>query len=395
MRNIVSGIIALSLLLTMTTGCGNVEQSSNQSDESATAQSTALTNAANEKKVDSSESDSVSTTTQDTDSQTSSETDATSAVPAGKTAPSGDYEAALRELYAAMNQNDSEKMVRFMYPEKIVDCIHTFAEAGNSLANTFGMDTSGTTYTLTEIVEEGKMSEESLSQLMDNFDQIASMADLIETYGDQLQSMPAEKRTELYQSQMDTYSKSGSHPYTITEGYDVTVRSLRNGEPEEEYYYAYYIQGEGWKFDNSLRKYIRKSKQSAANANAKTLYVAFNTALVDLNAEGTNLSGACLISSDDSKNVQVPASVDVKAITKAVKESFNEADGYDYFALVNDGICVYAAVYKKDKTGFLGTYPISCLPKALKEHQLETENVTSLDKYTLDDLYQSAKNVIK
>ncbi len=387
MKKVFSGMLVLSMLIAMLTGCGTVSESSG----SSSAQSTAVADEKGRNSVNFGDSSDASA--KGSSDQIASGTDTASTSRSDRTEHSGSYEEDLREFYQALNQNDDQKLLGFMYPEKVVTGINALATSGNDLAKTFG--DSDARYEITEIVEEGALTGEELTQLMGSFDQIVAMAELVESYGDDLQSMPADRRQALYESKMEAYTKTGSHPCTITEGYCVTVRSLRNGKQNDDCFYAYYVQDEGWKFDSSLRTYLRKSKQSMSNANAKTLYISLNAIFVELEAKHANVSGSYIISSDDSKNVHVPASVDVAAVRKSVGDRCKELQNYDYFALMQDGVCVYAALSPKDKAGYLGTYPISCMPKSLHDHDLQTENIPALEQYSLEDLYQAAKKLAK
>lgn len=383
MRKVFSGIIALFMLLTMFTGC--------KKDDDSSGSSLTQTTTAAEKDINNVTSDETSVTSaQEEDSQTEQ-----SDSPRGKTEISGNYEAALREFFQATNQNDYDKIIRAMYPSKVIDAIYTLYKSQDDLEKAFGTNDSDAAYEITDIIEESAMTNEELTELKSNFDQLIAMAELLKTYGDGLKSMSAEEREKIYQSMLEAAGEASARPYTITEGYNVTVRSLRKGETEADYFFVYYIQGEGWRFDNSLRKYIMKSKQSVANSTAKKVFNVYRSEFEDLNKDDVDVKGAYIIGSDDTMTTTVPASVNVAAVRESAEKAFNELADYDYFVIIQNGVCVYSAIYKKDKTGCLATYPFSCVPKSLRDDGLQTDNLAEAGNYSLKELYQVAKKAIK
>lgn len=102
----------------------------------------------------------------------------------------------------------------------------------------------------------------------------------------------------------------------------------------------------------SMLGYVKKSKTQTSNSNAKTVMVAANTALTELYEDDFKLSGDYIISSDESKNVNVPFDVD-EFYEKAEYYYYDMSD-IDYFIIVEDGYCSDVAVI--DDSGYVGTY---------------------------------------
>ena len=105
-------------------------------------------------------------------------------------------------------------------------------------------------------------------------------------------------------------------------------------------------------FVPSMMGYVKKSKTSSVNATASTVMKAANSALTELDEDDFKLSGDYIISSDESKNVNVPFDVD-EFYEKAEYYYYDMSD-MDYFIIVEDGCCSDVAVI--DDSGYVGTY---------------------------------------
>lgn len=390
MKSIIAGVMALTLVCSMMGGCGKVGEPSDEIESSVSEQSTV------------SDSDEVEDNS-DEDSTSSEEQKETEGSEADKQqAYDGEgYEAAIREFFDASNSGDYKKMMSLMFPERMLDSIDIFAQmmGGASLIDTIGKDLPPTNYEITEIVMEGTIDNEALQNLLSTYDVVLDMAELIESYGGDLESMTDEQKEELegeLAALMEgTLDKEREHYFTVTEGYDVTVRYLNDGEPDEDYFYVYYIEGDGWKLDNSLRRYVKKSQQVAANANAKTLYIAYNSSLSDMEYDdGADLTGTFIVSSDDTKNVNVPDTVDIGRLKSLVEDYTGDVSDYNYFVIIHNGKCIYTAVFKKDGTGDVGTYPVSAVPIALDDFGPDAGSSKGID-YTFEELYEMAKGIVK
>lgn len=306
------------------------------------------------------------------------------------------YEDVLRAYFDASNEGDYKKLLRTMFPDKEVEGMLKLTELGaNNLEEE--LSANKTNYIITDIVEECSMTDDELDQYMLYLDQVAGVFDKIEEYGGDVEAMNDEQREELYNAYMGFTAPEDDdieHRYNAKEGYDVTVYYINNGEPDEDYFFVYYVDGEGWKVNNTMRKFIKKSKQSATNAIAKTIFNLFATVLTDIEVNGTDLSGTYIIGSDDSMDYNVPSTINISEIRNTVESIYYDISEYEYFAIVVNGGCSYVAVYKKGDSGNVGAYPILTIPKALNNNKLETEKVSKIDSYTLDELFEIAKGII-
>jgi len=105
-------------------------------------------------------------------------------------------------------------------------------------------------------------------------------------------------------------------------------------------------------FVPSMMGYVKKSKTSSVNATASTVMKAANSALCELDEDDFKISGDYIISSDESKNVNVP--FDVDEFYEKAEYYYADINDMDYFIIVEDGYCSDVAVI--DDSGYVGTY---------------------------------------
>ena len=396
MRRIFASAIAIAVIGTSLSSCGQVEETaSNENEISTTSEvkSDYDSDSNDENIKDNFASDDLS---KNDDNVSDSSEILSSDMLNDASEPSFDYEDVIRAYFDASNEGNYKKILRTMFPDKEVEAILKLTELGaNNLVEE--LSENKTNYIITDIVEECSMTDEELDQYMLYFDQVAGVFNKIEEYGGDVKALSNEQREELYNAFMGfTASEDDDikHIYNATEGYDVTVYYTNSGEPDEDYFFVYYVDGEGWKVNNTMRKFVKKSKQSATNATAKTIFNFFAATLTDMEVNGTDLSGTYIIGSDNSMNYNVPSTINVSEIRNKVESDYSDISKYEYFAIIVNGSCSYVAVYKKSDDSNVGVYPILSIPKFLNDDRLETEKVSKIDTYTLDELFEIAKDVI-
>lgn len=115
--------------------------------------------------------------------------------------------------------------------------------------------------------------------------------------------------------------------------------------------------------------YVKKSKVTAANSSAASLYDAINTLLTELDEEGVD-TGAIHSMSYSKGGTTVTVAEDAKAdgaeVYKGIKEYFNEVKKLDFKATIDGGVCV-AVACKQDST-YTGTKPIVVTKKNYKTY---------------------------
>lgn len=396
MRKILVSAIAIAIIGTSISSCGQVEETASNENEisSVSEVKSDYDSDINDENIkDNGASDDLSN---NGDNIGDSSNILSSDLSGDASELSSGYEDVLRAYFDASNEGDYKKIIRTMFPDKEVEGMLKLTELGaNNLEEE--LSANKTNYVITDIVEEGSMTNEELDQYMLYFDQVAGVFNKIEEYGGDVEALSDEQREELYNAFMGfTASEDDDieHIYNVTEGYDVTVYYTNSGEPDEDYFFVYYVDGEGWKVNNTMRKFVKKSKQSATNATAKTIFNFIAATLTDIEVSGTDLSGTYIIGSDNSMNYNVPSTINVSEIINSVKSDYSDISKYEYFAIIVNGSCSYVAVYKKSDDSNVGAYPILSIPKALNDDRLETEKVSKIDTYTLDELFEIAKDVI-
>lgn len=372
MKKIITSILALSLTAALFMGC---EQTDNSGGNAVV-------------EVETSESETVNETTQEsTDSTTASETADTS------------YEDVIRAFYDAANGADYETLLKTIYPAKIAECMPGLIDLDREgFDSRFGVSSS--TYEITDIIEEEPMDQRDLDNNVKILNNIADSLDILRENGGDAKALSDEELKKIFDAIIGEVNPNATDIpdyYSSSKGYNVTVRYNKDGKSNEDYFIVVYVDGEGWKVNNSMREYAHKTKNASLNDAAKSIYKAFNTALTETVDEGITLDGLFIIGSDDSMNYNVPSTVNTSEILKKADRFFNEIDDYDYFIIVKNGYCIYSAADKKDDDDTIGTNPIDEIPVSLSTidgEKFEIVDTVSADYYSFEELFEAAKNAI-
>ena len=172
---------------------------------------------------------------------------------------SSGYEDAVYDYFDAVNSGDSEKLLSYMYPEKVCDYLKN---VGMLDALDIDQGDSSKKMEVTEIVNAGESPEEEIAEWEKQMSGMVYMVVLMDEYGletaDDVENLSADKQQEIMEKFNDYEENYSESLVDITTVYDLTVKYTEDGEPDEDYFYAYYVEGEGWKLDNSMRRYIKK-----------------------------------------------------------------------------------------------------------------------------------------
>lgn len=115
--------------------------------------------------------------------------------------------------------------------------------------------------------------------------------------------------------------------------------------------------------------YVKKSKVTAANSSAASLYDAINTVLTELDEEGYDTGAITKI--NHAKNATTvtfadPTTPDGGEVYKEIKEYFNEVKKLEFKSNIDGGVCV-AVACMQDST-YTGTKPIVVTKKNYKSY---------------------------
>lgn len=117
--------------------------------------------------------------------------------------------------------------------------------------------------------------------------------------------------------------------------------------------------------------YVKKSKVTAANSSAASLYDAINTILTELDEEGVDTGSIKSMSYTKGGNsITVAAgaapAVDGAEVYKGIKEYFNDVNKVTFKANIDGGVCV--AVAAMSDSTYTGTKPIVVTKKNYKSY---------------------------
>ena len=326
------------------------------------------------------ESETDETSEEDTDGEEVSETENENS-PSETVSADGSYEEAIEMLLECMNNRDVEGMLKLSFPDKYIDVMKTFAEISGGSFEDIATEVkeSDETMHLVEIVSAEPMSSEDLEMLTEMY----GYFEVIWQYAEE-NDIDAEKLQEfMSEADMEEMPK----PYFETTDGQIVNCILEsedengNKETSEAELMMYYIDGEGWKTDLSMMGYVKKSKQTSINSNAKTFMVASNTVLVDLDEMGVELPEKCIICSDTSKNYNVSDDF-LSKFEENMENYFSDYKKFDYIIVIEDGCCTYLACTDPENSKFTGTYP------ANKLYSADGDPVTMDRVYSFDEIYQ-------
>lgn len=406
MKKIISYIIALTTIGTLLTACVNDKEPEKKQDSAVTLETEEKTENTDEKTSSVAESDKKNkdTTASDNKKETKNKSDSdieketnnkSSEENIKDNTDEKDFEKTLYEYFESLNEQDYAKTMRYIYPAEIIDGLSEIAKIQNTDLNALvAQDINANNYEITDIEIKNEMTKDELNDAAIAMNEVYFTIETIKSYGGDLDSLDVKQREEI--SNIISFPEANGFEveerYTVKEGYDVTVKYLADGEPDEDYFYVFKVEDEGWMLQNSMRKYIAHSRQSSANSECKTIMTCYNFALIELDEEGVNPSGTFILSSDENKNYNVPDDFSIEDLNEAIGYYYTIDEDCDYFVIICDCVCSYCAVSKFEDT--VGTYPVSSIPKSIDE-TFETENIADDDDYTFEEIYEIAKEIVK
>ena len=384
MKKILAGIIALTTVFCTFTGCGSTEDE--KADGNDTSVETTAENVENETAVSEKEDAKDDEKPDKKDDKNSDE----------------GYETVIKEFIDAINAGDYEKVFDLQMPEGGRDILRLTLMAQ---AKEMGKEDQ----------DIDAMLEEQMKRLSDNLpkmklNKIVSAEDLSDGNIESIKGICAGYKVvidyinekggidkvnieEMQKEFEDLDPEDFVDQINIKDAKMVTieVETEGNEEPSEEEFYVYNIEGQGWRIDNSMLKYLNRSKKTSANSATSSLYKAAMTALVEMDEEDKlpKLKGA-LVCSDDSKNINVPDDFDTELFKKKVNNYFNDEEELDWFVILDMGCASYAVSVKKGKTES-GVYPI----RKFLDENLELIDDESVEKKSYDELYDMCAELLK
>lgn len=347
MKKIIAFITAVAALSCTVTACGKSSDSSSSDNTAST--SVASAEASTEDSSGNEAETTGETTEASTEEKTTEEKQQMSTEPSDTgledvfEVEDADYMDDLKDFIDCMNNKDFVSYTKYMFPEKLID---------------YATQTSGISIEELAKQMESQMSEDASSYLPVTIEKVveskidsdgADVSELIDTFQKTIEEIGDGK--EEFGFDVKEYLSGISDPHYIA----VEMKNAK-GESDTHEFFVYHIKDEGWKFDLSLLSYVKKSKNASINSTANTLSMCVNAALTDMDAEGDNVFGKFIISSDKSLEKNIPSGLDTDKLKTYIKNYFDKLDDIEYFAVCDNGCCTYA-VCQKSGDNYAGTYP--------------------------------------
>ena len=278
----------------------------------------------------------------------------------------GDYKTALKEFADAYAENDRQKTLLMQNPKDIMVLVRALVreegQTEDDIINTMQSDlyetvNSGEKFTFKRIVSAEPLGEDDMEDLKYTFGGRKCAIDYIIRNGgaekvdlgslaDAIGEIEAE--TEIYEA-------------GIEEAYYVIYEAENaDGDTEEKTVIMFHVKDDGWKIsaDDVIGTFLNGADKRLNDA-AESLYKAVNTALIELVEEGyiKNDSDAFIVSSDSSKDFNVPADFDADLFRSHIKNYF-EYEG-DWFVKIQGAYALETAVYDSENPHNVDTYPLS------------------------------------
>lgn len=340
-----------------------------------------------------------------------------------------ELEEVVQELIDAGKNMDIEKIAKLSLPDELADTLFSMAadeinelkkEAEDELTD--NIDGKLVSVKKTEDIDKSYLSllEKGSSAVMivadymkENDIDVEDLQTMDESYlyglisNESLEGTPMGDLIDILQS-ADSYDSIEDFAaskeldkiesrYSITDGCMAEVTIEVDGETKTIEVPFYKIKDEGWNGEMILYPtmigYVKRSKQTAIATSAHNLYDTVNTALTDMDEQGLDINGTYIIGSDEKWNYNVSSDFDMEIFNIDMNEYYNGVSDLDYFLVVVDGICIYAACENPEYTG---TFPVKTYPSDYDGDTLNTKPMnTEQEKYTLQELYDMTIELIE
>lgn len=282
------------------------------------------------------------------------------------------YEEAVRAYFTYLLERDIEGILHLTYPDAYAETLRLGAEAqGYSLSgllDSFEDNTSGQ-FRLDSMREEESLGAEECREIGEGLGEFRYQLAYIQTHG--VESLLSGNIGEMDEADVQKYA------YQIPEAYIVNcsvIMDTEDGEEsDEQILLVYYIEDEGWKIEASMIGYVRKSKQTAANINAKSIYNAALTESVEMDYEDKVLPVSAMISSDSSRDYGIDAAFSAE-FKEGMKHFFDALDEQEYFIVIRNRTIDSVVCRDAANADYIGRYP---------------EAISSDNKLSFDELYES------
>lgn len=298
----------------------------------------------------------------------------------------------INKFYEARFSDSSDQIKHMIFPDKLSGSNNNILELlGINSVLDEALSYADYEYSIKDITSVVPIDQFLLDSMASKYDAFAATADFIKENNiesvDDLEKLDDEQREKLSEYFNGDLEETFSDPLKCSEGYTVNFTFSQDGTDGEDTIDLYYIDGEGWKVDLSLIRYLKKSYQFTSDKYADNTVRSINRAIDDMNANGKDLSSFTAIISTDPQKCSDPGDITNDILSAA--EDSSDDDLFDFFAVITHGHCIYAAD-KNNENPFIGTYPSGRIPDGSFDSWIETKS-----DHTFDELYEICLDLLK
>lgn len=379
MKRVLAGITAIITVFCAFSGCGKIDdETAGAGDSSVTATAESGENTASD--------NGTTETADDNDSKS--------------------YEDVINEYIDIFNTGDLQKILEMQMPEGCADVMRVmamlqFKEMGSEENTVENVDKylkdmlGSSSVSLSRIVTAEDLSYDEQETLKEACTSYKMIADYIRDQGG-ADKVDLDKLDEKFD---DFDPEESKDLIKINDAKYVVVELLEDGDtvPTEEEFIIYRINNGSWHMDSSMLGYVKRAKAASADTAANSLIKAANTALIEMDEErmfrdenGLEALDKVLISSDDSRNINVPEGFDVEHFKKRLDNYFSDNTRFDW-CIVIDGMCANYSFVSLNDNSQIGIYPSG----TVLTPGLVPENDESTGKKSFDELYDICAEILK
>lgn len=382
MKKMLAMLIAVTAVFGTFTACGDKSESSvsKVSESSITESSEEETEPPTEPEETTSELPQITTSEQTLQSETVSSND--------------EYIAAFNRVRDAVLNSDEDEFIKNVLPSAVYEAaeyagfLTEFAVSSGLTTDNYDFD-----YDSIEIIS----AEPIKSQYLDDIEKVYITSDKIMRTAGELGFT-----YEMFENEEDVDDSKWKEFNELFENMESTVdfQSIdivtMNIDGEEVKMCFFKCTGEEMKMELIFAEEIKEENEDFASNIASSIYKAANSALVELDEEGVDVSGLHIICSDTSKNIVNGELADnLDLLHKKMSVFFEDIDEYDYFVVITDYSCGYCVAECDDEN--IGTFPKNSLVDGIDGERIDFEFATEEfadNLYDFDELYKMTINSI-
>lgn len=312
-------------------------------------------------------------------------------------------------IYSSMKERDLDRMIEGLYTEELVGYMLKYGSVEELKGMLNFAEADSVDPDALKVKSAGDADEEIARAVRVYYSSMLSTFRVMDEMGIDMKTLQSggyshEKTAEFQEAVKDfDVTKNLDDPdadivIDIPEVKNVGFSGINGSEGRTVLMYK--VNGEGWKLDmfvGSMMTFVRASRQDSVNSMIKTIVYSALSALEEMDADGIDVGGCCIISSDSSKN-KFGADCAMEDCADTLTERMNyyadldaASGGNDYFLVFVDGMCVYGVI---GKDNYSGMYPARKRMISLGRSDSNFE-LADPSNFTYEQLYEECATLIK